>query len=139
MASLPDIMPSKRMLELEDKKIPVPGISLDGLATLLARFPEFRAVLAGRGNLTPETLQEIGPNAFSAVLAAGLGFAEDAEVEKQLRSWPLGWQMEAMLLIWDATLPTGIRPLEALATRMQGASGSLGKVRATSSPKPPKR
>jgi hypothetical protein len=136
MVALADITGATREVELQGQKFPVPGISVRGMATLSIRFPIFADMLAGKGiELSAEQVLQI-PDMCAAVIAAGMGYPGDEELERKIVNWNVSMQFACLNAIYDATLSEGIRPIEALTGKLRAHSGSRGKAPGTSSPKP---
>lgn len=131
MPGLRDIAPSHKSVTVNGTAVPVLGVSAEGVATLIDRFPEFRALLTGRtGEFTADNLRKLVPDAIAAIIAAGTGSPGDADVEAVAATLPLHLQVEFMEAIVEQTMPNGVGPFVALFERLAGGLG----VGATSIP-----
>jgi hypothetical protein len=62
MVSLLDIADVQRTIPLRGVDVEVQGISAEGIAVLINRFPEIRSLLAGRGlNLSVDDVLSLAP------------------------------------------------------------------------------
>ena len=74
MVGLLDIAPLTQTVIVRDQPIEVTGVSAKGLAQLLLRFPELRALISGR-EVGLDQLLALGGDIVAAVIAAGCGQA----------------------------------------------------------------
>lgn len=133
MASLLDIAPSAATVDVGGVKVPVPGISAQGLASLLSSFPAIRTALLGGGlTIDEDLLMNTGPDAVAAIIAAGCGLPANAEAEAMAASLPFGVQMEFLGEILKATLPDGSKKV---FDRLGAAAAAVG-LSQTPSPTP---
>jgi hypothetical protein len=120
--------------------ITVYGVSARGIASLLARFPDLRKMMAGR-EVTSEALFEMAPEAISHIIACGLNKPGDEETIAAADSLSLDVQLDFLTAILKLTMPQGLGPFaERLAklTAVVGAEASPVVAAATTSPKPSK-
>lgn len=138
MSGLLSIAPQIETVEILGSKIPVPGVSLRGVAALLARFPELRALLTGNADrIKPEDLAAKAPEAVAAIIAAGLGYPDDEAQEDAAERLPIEAQADLLAAILKVTLPNG---LASFAEKLTKLGSTLNKdapatAPATSSPK----
>jgi hypothetical protein len=142
MVSLLDIAPVKENVQFNGQDIEVTGVSAEGIAYLLASFPQVKDALLGKGlEVTPQALLEQGPTFIAAIIAAGTGNPGNAQAEKVAAGLPIGVQVEFLDKIIKLTMPGGVGPfVDRLQQLLGAAEGSVvgGKARATNSRRPSK-
>ena len=69
MVGLLDIAPLTKTVTIRDQPIEVTGVSAKGLAQLLLRFPELRALISGR-EVGLDQLLSLGGDIIAAIIAA---------------------------------------------------------------------
>jgi hypothetical protein len=86
------------------------GISVKGIAQLLARFPELKNLIAGQSTeAMADRLIEIAPDAVAAIIA--MGTREIGETAEQgAASLPVETQYDFLAAIGRQTMPGGIGP-----------------------------
>ena len=72
MVGLVDIAPITSSVVIRGQDIIITGVSARGIALLLARFPELRAVITGR-EVAMDDLLKLGGDVIAAIIAAGTG------------------------------------------------------------------
>ena len=136
MVGLVDIAPLTAEVVIRGNSIAVQGVNARGVALLLARFPEFRALVTGR-EVALESILALGGEVISAIIAAGTGSPGDAQAEKAADNLSLEEQADLLAAIFRMTMPNGVGPfvdrLTALGIGPEGASAS-----ATPEPRSPK-
>lgn len=138
MAGLLDIAPPGETVPVGGAEVAVTGVSARGVAVLLQRFPELRALFAGR---TPDAarLAALGPDIVAAIIAAGTGSPGVARAEAVADRLPADTQIELLAAILRVTMPRGPGPLVerlgALGEQL-GLPGLSPAAAATSSPAP---
>lgn len=134
MPSLLDIIGITETVPIGSVDIEVGGVSAGDIARLLARFPELRAMMAGR-TVELDKLIAIGGDAVAAIIAAGTRHAGEAEHEAAAARLGVANQAELLGAILRLTFPNGIAPL---VEQLAAMGGGLGGVRlAAPSPKAP--
>lgn len=130
---LSDVAP--KTVPFRGKEIPVYGVSVVGVAILMRRFKEVRAMLSGRDlDLSAETIFDLGPNVVRTVIA--LGFMKpdadgeiDAETlaktEHAVSAVPLHDQLDLLRAVVDATFPRGPKGFFDELGAMMGQAESL--------------
>jgi hypothetical protein len=134
MVGLLDISPSSKTVTVQGTSVPVSGVSVRGLAYLLGRFPEVRALFMEKTpEFTAERLTELVPDAIAAIIACGTGNPGNPDAERIAESLAAGDQLELLSAILEQTMPNGAGPfvekLTALAASVGG--GGSGKVPAS--------
>lgn len=119
MTGLLDIAPSSEVVTVNGTAVPVTGVSAEGLAYLLGRFPELRMAMAGR-EVGAKQWQSLGGKIVSAIIAAGVGFPGDVDQEKAAAALPAGVQLDFLEKIIKVTMPEGPIPFIERATAMLG-------------------
>lgn len=141
MVGLIDIAPALETVEIRGARIEVCGVSAKGIALLLGRFPDLRAMMAGR-TVEPERLMETGGDAVAAIIAAGCGYPGDPEQESAAGRLPLDAQADLLAAILRLTLPNGVGPfvekLSALGLILHAEGAASMKGRDTRSRPPSK-
>ena len=80
MVGLVDIAPVTSTVSIRGQDIIITGVSARGIALLLARFPELRAVMTGR-EVALDALLRLGGDVIAAIIAAGTGAPGNAQAE----------------------------------------------------------
>lgn len=135
MVNLVDVAGARvpRTVPVQGADVEYHGVSAEGIAYLLDRFPEMRLLISGKDvNLTPDRILEAVPQAVSSIIACGCSDTPgDPDVERAARGLAIGDQMALLTAILEITLPDGVRPLvegvERLA-KLIGASDVGGKA-----------
>jgi hypothetical protein len=137
MVGLLDIAPLTETVTVRDQSIEVTGVSAKGVAQLLLRFPELRALISGR-DVGIDQLLALGGDIVAAVIAAGCGQAGDARAEAAAGYLGLDDQAELLAAIMKLTMPQGIGPFVDKLSRMglNPVAGAGSTMPDTSSPKP---
>ena len=117
MVGLLDIAPLTQTVTVRDHPIEVTGVSAKGVAQLLLRFPELRALISGR-DVGLDQLLALGGDIIAAVIAAGCGQAGDAQAEAAAGRLGLDDQAELLAAIMTLTMPQGIGPFVDKLARM---------------------
>lgn len=141
MSGLLSIAAVAETVTVSGKAVPVYGVSLQGIAHLLATYPQLRAAFTGGGVNLPE-LQAQAPAAVAAIIAAGVGYPGDAEQEQAAARLPLEAQADLLAAIMRLTIPNGagalVEKIKALGLLIN-IGGSPDTAPATNSPKRSKR
>lgn len=103
MPGLLDIAPATQYVA----GVAVTGLSLRGLAQLIAEFPAFKAMLMERSVDITRIIGEM-PDATAALIAAGIGFQGDPKQIEAAEILPFGLQVEFVAAIYEATFPNGL-------------------------------
>lgn len=123
MTGLLDIAPSQATVKINGTAVPVPGVSAEGLAYLLGRFPELRMAMAGR-TVEATQWQALGGKIVAAIIAAGIGYPGDEDQEKAAAKLPAGLQLDLLEIIVKVTMPEGPLPFLERATAMLNLAGA---------------
>ena len=139
MVGLVDIAPITQNVVIRGNDITVTGVSAKGVALLLSRFPDLRALITGR-EVALEQILRLGGDVVSAIIAAGTGSPGDAAVEAAVDNLTLEEQADILGAIIHLTMPAGVGPfVEKLSNLGLTASGGGGSaMQGTKSPKPSK-
>ena len=129
MASIMELTNVPRNVSIQGKDISVIGISSEGVAVLLARFPDIGKAMSGIA-VDKDAFGKIVPDAIAAVIAAGCGKPGDTKAEKIAAGLGLGEQMDLLDEILRLTFPRGIGPFVAKAE----ALGVMAALREHSPP-----
>lgn len=142
MADLLDIAPSTSVEVVEINSLPVTvrGVSIDGIASIVARFPELKSFInGGFGDSTiPRLIQGCGA-AVGPIIAAGCGHLAELKYEQHAATLLPEQQVKFLRAILGLTFPNGIGSfVEELTTLIGGASegAKAVKVRLKKSPSP---
>jgi len=132
MDDFKDVAPSFETVPLWGKQVSVPGVSLEGAAMLLSRFPAFSALMDREAEaIELKDIFAFGTETVSAIFAAGFGHPGDEEVERKASSMNLTEQMTVLKKIAEVTMPNGIGPfvdeIAAFLGRIQKETNSLMK------------
>jgi hypothetical protein len=138
MVSLVDIAPVNGTVTVRGQDITVTGVSAKGVAHLLARFPELRALITGR-DVALEQMIRLGGEVVAAIIAAGIGHPGEEHVEAAVDNLTLEEQVDVLADIFRMTMPNGVGPfvekLSALGIGGPGVHG-VSATRAPTSRKP---
>ena len=138
MVGLVDIAPITSSVSIRGKDISITGVSARGIASLLARFPELRALMTGR-EVALEDLLKLGGDVIAAIIATGTGAPGDVDAEKAADNLTLEEQADLLGAIVELTMPRGLGPLvEKLSRLGLLAGGGASVMQATTSPLPSK-
>jgi len=111
MASLTDVANAPKTVPVNGLDVRVYGISFQGVALLMQRFPDIAKLLSGvKIEMTAQDLMKIAPQAMGAVIAAGCGEADDPDAEETASKLGVGPQLDLVDMIIRLTFPTGVRP-----------------------------
>ena len=132
MVGLVDIAPITTSVAIRGQDITITGVSARGIASLLARFPELRALMTGREVALDELLR-LGGDVISAIIAAGTGAPGDAQAEKAADNLSLEEQADLLAAIVELTMPRGLGPLVERLSRLGLLAGGASAMQATTS------
>lgn len=110
MADLLDIAPvtQSEAVWIGDKRLTVRALSPNAIASIIARFPEIKSVVAGGGDDIILSLIRFCGNAIGPIIAAGCGHLEDDAQERAATNMTLEQQAKFLTAIWRVTFPNGI-------------------------------
>ena len=137
MVGLVDIAPITSSVSIRGQDITITGVSARGIALLLARFPELRAVMTGR-EVALDDLLKLGGDVIAAIIAAGTGAPGDVDAEKAADNLTLEEQADLLAAIVELTMPRGLGPLVERLSRLGLLAGGASAMQATTSPQPSK-
>ena len=138
MVGLVDIAPVTSTILVRGQDITITGVSARGIALLLARFPELRAVITGR-EVAMDDLLKLGGDVIAAIIAAGTGSPGDNDAEQAADNLTLEEQADLLAAIVELTMPRGLGPLvERLSRLGLLAGGGASAMQAATSPQPSK-
>lgn len=112
--------------------VPVSGISVAGLAVLMARFKQVSDYLTGQPvDLDASTLLALGPDVVAAIIACGTGGVRlapqgafiDAAEEQAAAALPLEAQADLLEAILGRTFPRGVPDFLDRITRLAQSAG----------------
>ena len=132
MVGLVDIAPVTSTILVRGQDITITGVSARGIALLLARFPELRAVMTGR-EVALDDLLKLGGDVIAAIIAAGTGVPGDAQAEAAADNLTLEEQADLLGAIVELTMPRGLGPLVEKLSRLgllAGGGASAMQARA---------
>lgn len=142
MADLLDIAPSTacEAIWVDGQRIIVRGLSLDAIASIVARFPELRALINGDlgDAFFPQLIQGCGA-AVGPIVAAGCGHLASEAYEQRAAALLPEQQLQFIKAIFGLTFPNGLR---SFAENLMGLVGGTGerakpiKMRSKKSPLP---
>jgi hypothetical protein len=131
MADLLDIAPSTAVaiVTVNERRIKVRGVSIDTIASIVARFPELKMLFNGSGgDIVPRLIAGCGA-AVGPVIAAGCGHAGEEEYEQRAASLLPEQQLKFVRAIFGLTFPNGIGSfVEELSSLIGGESEGAAKV-----------
>jgi hypothetical protein len=119
MADLLDIAPSTacEAVWIDGHRISVRGLSLDAIASIVARFPELKTLVNGGlgDDFLPRIIQACGA-AVGPIIAAGCGHLADEAYEARGAVLLPEHQLKFLKAIFGLTLPNGITSFTELLT-----------------------
>lgn len=118
--------------------VTVTGVSLAGVAHLLAKFPELRMLMAGK-EVDANDLITLAPQAVAEIIAAGVGFPGDGEQVEHAQTLSLELQADFLEAILRLTMPKGVGPFVEKITKLGAVFGGVQSQQDTNTPKQPKR
>jgi hypothetical protein len=140
MADLLDIAPStaSEAVWIDGHRITVRGVSVDAIASIIARFPELKALING-GDIVPRLIQGCGA-AVGPIIAAGCGHLADEAYEQHAARLLPQHQLKFLRAILGLTFPNGIGSFVEELTGLIGGGGEGAqktiKLRSKKSPSP---
>lgn len=137
MTGLIDIAPLTRTVTIRGVGIEVSGVPASGIAGLLVRFPDLRALVTGR-EVEIDRLLALGGEVVAAIIAAGTGMPGDTAAEQAASRLPVDEQADLLVAILELTMPRGLGPFVEKLSRLGLASGGAPAMPATRSPQPSK-
>lgn len=142
MADLLDIAPSTaiEVVKIEGLRVNVRGVSVDGIASIVARFPEVRSLVSGGvgDSLIPRLIEGCGA-AIGPIIAAGCGHLADEIYEQHAAKLLPEYQLKLLKAIFGLTFPNGIGSFVEALMGLIGGTGEGAKtikVRLRKSPSP---
>lgn len=123
MVGLIDVVPAVEQVDVGGNKVAVHGVSAKGIAYLLGRFPELRAMMAGR-EVAVEDLMAMGGDAVAAIIAAGCGYPGDEKAEAIAGAMSVDSQADLLGPILRLTMPKGVGPFVEKLTALSDALGA---------------
>src|SRR5262245_20875866 len=110
MADLLDIAPAaaSEAVWIDGVRIAVRGVSLDAIASIVARFPKLKSLLDGGGeDIVLGLIQGCGA-AVGPIIAAGCGHLADEAYEQRAAQLLPEQQLKFLRAIFGLTFPNGI-------------------------------
>ena len=114
MSDFLSISPAPETIAINGKKFDVHGISMQGFAHLIPRFPNLLDDLNERvkqdgGVIMASIMEVVGP-AIGPIIAAGLGHPGNEEAERWPRQFGMPMQSKLLDKIAEKTMPDGFGP-----------------------------
>lgn len=140
MVGLLDLKVASEKVRVGDNEVEVKGISLDGVAEIVVRFPPLKTMLLEQRDVTLsfEDIIQYVPEAVAVVIAYGCGLRGNADAEKKAKELSANDQAELVAAIIRLTAPEGIGPFVAKIAailRSNNRDEDRGKAQATTSRK----
>jgi hypothetical protein len=140
MVSLADLVPQSEQVSVRGTILEVRAITAEGLAALIRDFPAGVAGLLEAKTLSAAGLLTEAPKLAAALIAHGLGLADQPDEVKAIEKFGAGDQAALLAAVLRATSPEGIGPFVALIEALGGqgllAGVKASKVRSTISAQP---
>jgi hypothetical protein len=131
MADLLDIAPSTavEVVKIEGLRVNVRGVSVDAIASIVARFPELKSLVDGGSSdsFLPRLIQGCGA-AVGPIIAAGCGHLADEAYEQHAAKLLPEHQMKFLKAIFGLTFPNGIGSFVEELTGLIGGTGEGAKT-----------
>jgi hypothetical protein len=131
MADLLDIAPSTAVaiVTVNERRIKVRGVSVDTIASIVARFPALKSLANGDGGDIVSRLIAGCGAAVGPIIAAGCGHPGEEEYEKRGAILLPEQQIKFLRAIFGLTFPNGIGSfVEELSGLIGGASEGAPKI-----------
>ncbi len=129
MVGLLDIAPVVDTVEINGEQVSVPGISVEGIASLLRRYPILHDVMSK--GISVENLMAAGPDVVAAMIAAGCGQPGNEQAEQIVKLLNVQAQIDLLAAILRRTMPKGVGPfLESINRLMTMFSDPVDLVQA---------
>lgn len=142
MADLLDIAPSTavEIVKIDGARIKVRGVSVDAIASIVARFPELKVLVSGGfgDNIVPRLIAGCGA-AVGPIIAAGCGHLADETYEQHAAKLLPEHQVKFLRAIFELTFPNGIGSFVEELTGLIGGTdegAKTVKIRLRKSPSP---
>ena len=143
MADLLDIAPSTavEVVRIDGLRITVGKLSVDAIASIIARFPDLAVLLGGGadGANIARLIERFG-HAIGPIIAAGCAHPGDEKYEQHAAAMLVEHQLVLLKAIYGLTFPNGLGPvMEAVTSLVSGAAEQEPKpvkVRLRKSPSP---
>jgi hypothetical protein len=139
MADLLDIAPaaSVESVWIDGQRISVHAVSLGAIASIVARFPEVKALVNGGGADIVSRLFVACGAAVGPIIAAGCGHLGDEKYERHAQGYLPEQQLKLVAAIYRLTFPNGIGPFVEVLTGLvrgkdEGAPATI-KLRSSKS------
>lgn len=130
MADLLDIAPSTTaaVVTVDGIRITVRGISIDAIASIVARYPGLKSLASGGfgDDIYLRLIEGFGP-AVASIIAAGCGHLSDAEYEQRAARLLPDYQMDFLIAIAELSFPNGIGSFVAKVTGLMNKAGGGAK------------
>lgn len=133
MVGLLDIGEINESVTIRGKEVPVIGLDADAIFNLLWRFPELRAIMASRGEITAQGLMELAPDILATIIASSIGHAGDKKQIAAARKLTVGEQFMIIDKMLEISFPQGVGPfVDRLTVLLEGGrAGVSGWAAAT--------
>lgn len=133
MADLLDIAPasSVAVVRVNGARIIVRGLSLDAIASIVARFPALKTLVDGGlgDDFLPRVIQGCGA-AVGPIIAAGCGHLADEAYEARATALLPEHQMQFLKTILGLTFPNGVATfVEQLTGLLSGPDEGAKRIR----------
>lgn len=131
MADLLDIAPSTavEVVRIDGERIKVRGVSVDAIASFIARFPELKSLV--NGGFGEDAVARIikGCGAvIGPIIAAGVGHLGDERYEQHAASLQPEHQIKLVKAIFGLTFPNGLGSFVEELTGLIGGADEGAKV-----------
>jgi hypothetical protein len=131
MADLLDIAPSTavEVVKIDGERFVVRGISIDAIASIVARFRELKSLASGDvgGDIVLRLIEGCGA-AAGPIIAAGFGHVGDARYEQHAAKLLPEHQIKLIKAIFGLTFPNGIGSFVQELTSLIGGASEEAKV-----------
>jgi hypothetical protein len=146
MVGLLDIAPIPERVQIGNDQIDVLGVSVEGIAHLLQRFPQFaqlQSLIGGGEKDLATVLFSLGPQVIAAIIAAGCGYPDNDDAVKRVLALDLQAQADLLDAVLRKTLTKGLDPFVARLTSIKATlsppvtlAEKIAEVRKKNSHKP---
>jgi hypothetical protein len=129
MADLLDIAPSTavEVVKIDGQRYTVRGVSVDAIASIVARFPDLKSLATGEGDMIQRLIAGCGV-AIGPIIAAGFGHLGDPQYEQHAARLLPEQQVKFIRAIFGLTFPNGVSSFVTELTSLMGGASEGAKT-----------
>jgi hypothetical protein len=116
------------VVKIDGNRYTVRGVSVDAIASIVARFPDLKMLATGEaGDIIQRLIAGCGA-AVGPIIAAGFGHLGDEKYEQHAARMLPEYQVKFIKAIFGLTFPNGIGSFVQELTSLIGGAGEEAKV-----------